>query len=232
MRCFPQALLRAAFLAIGLGTSGAGAQDAISAAEKLLFQTDHLKNVAPPATLSYAFRKRGSAESGFEDAAELRVRALDGAKHASVTFLSAERKSACPEVTHAEGNPVLLCFLERDIREMQRLTGGKPGYFRRAIRLALARSAKVVRTRVSFGGRSLAADEITVIPYADDPLKDRIGKYASKTYVFTLSAEVPGGVHSVRTFVPPPEGNSSEAPLLEERLTLVGRRAPRGEKAR
>jgi hypothetical protein len=222
--CIP--LLRAAFLAIGLATSGAGAQDAISAAEKLLFQTDHLKNVAPPATLSYAFRKTGSAETGFDDTVELRVRVLDGVKQASVTFLSAERKTACPEVTRAEGNPVLLCFLERDIREMERLTGGKSGYFRRAIRLALARSARVARSRLSFGGRELAANEITVVPYADDPLKDRIGKYATKTYVFTLSAEVPGGVHSVRTFVPPAEGTSNEAPLLEERLTLVGRRPP------
>ena len=225
MPCIP--LLRGACLAIGLATSGAGAQDAISAAEKLLFQTDHLKNVAPPATLSYAFRKTGSAETSFDDTVELRVRLLDGVKQASVTFLRAERKTACPEVTRAEGNPVLLCFLERDIREMERLTGGKSGYFRRAIRLALARSAKVARTRLSFGGRELAANEITVIPYADDPLKDRIGKYASKTYVFTLGVEVPGGVHSVRTFVPSPEGPSNEAPLLEERLTLVGRRAPR-----
>lgn len=232
MRCFPRALLGAAFLAIGLATSGAGAQDTISAAEKLLFQTDHLENVAPPATLSYAFRKTGSAETGFDDTVELRVRALDGAKQASVTFLSAQRKTACPEVTHAEGNPVLLCFLERDIREMERLTGGKSGYFRRAIRLALARSAKVARTRVSYGGRELGGNEITVGPYADDPLKDRIGKYATKTYVFTLSAEVPGGIHSVRTFVPAPAGSSDDTPLLEERLTLVGRRAPRGEKAR
>ena len=224
-------LLRGAFLAIGLATSGAGAQDAISEAEKLLFQTDHLKNVAPPATLSYAFRKAGSAETGFDDTVELRLRVLDGVKQASVTFLSAERKTACPEVTRAEGNPVLLCFLERDIREMQRLTGGKSGYFRRAIRLALARSARVARTRLSYGGRELAASEITVSPYVEDPLKDRIGKYATKTYVFTLSAEVPGGVHSVRTFVPSPEGTSSEAPLLEERLTLVGL-APRGPKAK
>jgi hypothetical protein len=223
------ALLRGAFIAIGLATPAAGAQDTVSAAEKLLFQTDHLKNVAPPATLSYAFRKAGSEETGFDDTVGLRVRALNGAKQASVTFLSAERRTACPEVTRAEGNPVLLCFLERDIREMQRLTGGKSGYFRRAIRLALARSARVARTRLSFGGRELAANEITVIPYAEDPLRDRIGKYATKTYVFTLSAEVPGGVHSVRSFVPSPEGTSNDAPLLDERLTLVG---PRGAKAK
>ena len=226
MRCIP-ALLRGAFLALaattaGLATTGARGQDSISEAESLLFQTDHLKNVAPPATLSYAFSKSGSAETGFDDTVELRVRVRDGAKHASVAFLSAERKTACQEVTRAEGNPVLLCFLERDIREMERLTGGKSGYFRRAIRLALARSAKVARTRISFGGRELAAREITVTPYADDPLKDRIGKYASKTYVFTLSAAVPGSVYSVRAFVPlPADAANDPPPLIEERLSFT-----------
>jgi hypothetical protein len=213
-------LLWGAFLAIAV-TPEASAQDRISAAETLLFQTDHLKNVAPATTLSYAFRKSGSAETGFDDTVELRVRAVDGAKHVSVAFLSAERKSACPEVTRAEGNPVLLCFLEREIREMERLTGGKSGYFRRSIRLALARSATVVRTRLAFAGRELAARQITITPYAEDPLKDRIGKYASKTYVFTLSAEVPGGVYSVRSFVPSPDGAPNEAPVLEERLSFV-----------
>lgn len=226
MPCIPRALPWGAFLAVwattaGLATSAAGAQERISAAETLLFQTDHLKNVAPATTLSYAFRKTGSAEAGFDDTVELRVRAVGGAKRVSIDFFTGERKIACPEVTHAEGNPVLLCFLERDIREMQRLTGGKSGYFRQAIRLALARSANVARTRLSVAGRELAAREVTITPYVDDALKDRIGKYASKTYVFTLSAAVPGGVHSVRTFVPSPAGAPNDAPLLEDRLSFV-----------
>jgi hypothetical protein len=214
-----------AFLAIwataaGLAALGASAQDQISAAETLLFQTDHLKNVAPPATLSYAFRKTGSAETAFNDTVELRVRAVDGAKRVVGAFFTGERNMAFPEVSGAEGNPVVLWFLERDIHEMQRLTGGKSGYFRRSIRLALARSAKVARTRLSFAGREFTAREVTITPYADDPLKDRIGKYASKTYVFTLSADVPGGIYSLRTFVPS-GGTSSDAPLLEERLTIT-----------
>jgi hypothetical protein len=219
--CAARALLRGVFLAIGLASSGASAQHRISAAETLLFQTDHLKNVAPAATLSYAFSSTGSAETGFDDTVELRVRAVDGAKRVSVAFFTGERKIDFPEVTRAEGNPVLLCFLERDIREMERLTGGKSGYFRRAIRLALARSASVHRTKLWYAGRELAAREVTITPYADDPLKDRIGKYASKTYVFTLSVAVPGGVHSVRSFVPSPAGAPNDAPLLEERLSFV-----------
>ena len=221
MPCIARALLWGVLLAIGLATSGASAQDRISEAETLLFQTDHLKNVASAATLSYAFSKSGSAETGFDDSVELRVRAAGGAKRVSVAFFTGERKIAFPEVTGAEGNPVLLCFLERDIREMERLTGGKSGYFRRAIRLALARSANVAGTRLSLAGRELAATQVTITPYVDDALRDRIGKYASKTYVFTLSTAVPGGVHSVRTFVSSPAGTPNDAPLLEERLSFV-----------
>lgn len=217
----PRTLLRGAFLAIGLAASGAGAQDRVSAAETLLFQTDHLKNVAPPATLSYAFRKTGSAETGFDDAVELRVRGGSGAKRVSVGFFTAERRIAFPEVSGAEGNPVLLCFLERDIREMERLTRGKSGYFRKAIRLALARSARVTQTQVTHGGRTLPATEITIAPYLDDPLKDRIGTYAGKTYAFTLSPEIPGGIYSLHTIVPSPVGGAKEVPLIEERLRFV-----------
>jgi hypothetical protein len=219
--CIARALRQGAFLAIGLASPGASAQDPISAAETLLFQTDHLKNVAPATTLFYAFSRTGSAQSGFDDAVQLRIRAVNGEKRVSVEFFTGERNIAFPEVTGAEGNPILLCFLERDIREMERLTGGKSGYFRRAIRLALARSASVARTKLSFAGRELAAREVTIAPYADDPLKDRIGKYASKTYVFTLSTTVPGGVQSVRSFVPSPAGAPNDAPLLEERLSFV-----------
>lgn len=218
MACAPRALLWGAFLVLGLAGTQLSAQDLISEAETLLFQTDHLKNVAPPGTLSYAFRKSGSAEPGFDDTVALRVRAVDGAKSAFVVFFTGGRKIEFPEVTHAEGNPVLLCFLERDIREMQRLTGGKPGYFRKAIRMALAQSASVAKTALS---GSLGATQVTITPYVNDPLKDRIGKYASKAYVFTLSADVPGGISSLRTYVPPLGGAPGDPPLIEERLSFA-----------
>ncbi len=197
------------------------AQDAISEAETLLFLTDHLKNVVPAATLSYAFKKTGPAETGFDDTVELRVPGSDDAKRVSVAFFTGERKITYPGLAHAEGNPVLLYFLERDIREMERLTGGRSPYFRKAIRLALAHSARVAKTKLSFNGRDVAVREITVTPYIDDPHRAQIGKYALKTYVFTLSADVPGGVYSVRTFVPSAAGATNDVPLIEERLSFV-----------
>ena len=218
-----RALAWGALLALGFAAIfGAVAQDRLSEAETLLFLTDHLRNVVPPATLSYEYKKTGTAEAGFDDTVQIRVRAAgDGAKVVSVTFFTRERQIALPDVVKPEGNPVLLYFLEHDIREMERRTGGKAGYFRKAIRLALARSATVAKVSVPFEGRAIAAQEITITPYADDPLKDRIGKYATKIYVFTLSADVPGGIYSVRTIVPSPAAAAKAAPLIEERLRFV-----------
>jgi len=209
-------------LALGFAIFGAIAQDPISEAERLLFLTDHLGNVVPPATLSYEYKKTGSAEAGFTDSVQIRVRAAgDGAKVVAVTFFTRERQIALPEVAKPEGNPLLLYFLEHDIREMERRTGGKARYFQKAIRLALARAANVAKVSVSFEGRAVAAQEITITPYVDDPLKDRIGKYATKIYVFTLSPDVPGGIYSVRTVVRSPEAAAKAAPLVEERLRFV-----------
>jgi hypothetical protein len=176
--------------------------------------------------LYYAFSKTGSAEAGFEDTVEIRIHAADSAKRVSVAFLTGARSIVFPEVAHAEGNPVLLYFLEREIREMARLTGAKPAQFRRAIRTALARSARVAKTKLGFGGRSSPASEVTIIPYAENPLRDSLGKHASKTYVFTLSDDVPGGIYRVRGFVPPPTDAANDAPpLIEERLSFVGIKA-------
>jgi hypothetical protein len=222
VRRLTRAIVWGALLAAALAALGASAQEQISEAEKLLFLTDHLRNVAPPATLSYEFRRTGTAEGRFDDTVQIRVRAASaGGKVVSVTFFTGERRIELPEVVKPEGNPVLLYFLERDIREMERLTGGKAGYFRKAIRLALARSTAIAATTVSFAGRTLAAREITITPYVDDPLKARIGKYAAKIYLFTLSADIPGGVYSLRTVVPSPAGGAKEPPLIEERLRFL-----------
>jgi hypothetical protein len=214
-------LLGGVLLAAALTSPVSGGEDSISPAEKLLFQTDHLANVIPGARLLYEFRKSGSAEPAFDDRVEIRVQAAaDGSKGVSVAFFTRARRVEFPEVTHAEGNPVLLYLLERDTHEMERLTRGKSGYFRKAIRLALARAARVTETQVSYGGRSVRATEVTIAPYVDDPLKDRIGRYAGKIYAFTLSSEIPGGIYSVRTTVPPTSG-AKEEPLIDERLRFV-----------
>ena len=52
---------------------------------------------------------------------------------------------------------------------------------------------------VAYEGKQVAAQEITVFPYKDDPLKERFGKFGDKSYVFIISDAVPGSLYRVYT---------------------------------
>jgi hypothetical protein len=116
-------------------------------------------------------------------------------------------------------------FLEKDIRDMHRRTGGVQNYFQKRIRLALAETAEVHPITIKFHGRDIQGTEIRVEPYLNDPMKAKFAKFEKKTYIFTLSDQIPGGVYQLRTRLDDPRsaGNASqtaETPLVEEVLTF------------
>jgi len=230
-----RAFVRAAILVplAGFAPRGSAAEEqSISEAERLLFATNHLEHVRPQSTIRYAFRKTGSLEQGFSDTVELDVGVEDaGGKAVEARFLSGPRRREYPSLPHAEGNPVVMFFLEREIREMQRLTGGGADYFRKRIRLALAERAQVEAARIRTAGGNADARRITIEPYADDPNKDRetFQPFIGKRYTFTISESVPGWIYEIETRVP--GAQPSDAPKLDEKLTFAGsgprvRRAP------
>lgn len=209
-----------AALACALAAQPAAAQaiaQAIAPAETLLFQTNHLQNVHAPLTLSYAFHKVGSLEPGFDDQVRLTLGA--GTPAVTLQFLTGARQRPAPGVDDPQGNPVLLAFLERDIAEMARLTGGSANYFRKRIRLALADAAQVRPLRFSYAGKAADGSEVSIAPYLDDPLRQRFERYVGKRYTFVLSSQVPGGVYQLRAAL---AGAAGAAPLMDETLTLVG----------
>jgi hypothetical protein len=189
--------LRFAVLAV-LSIGAAGAQP-VSRAEVLLFETDHLARMKAPATLVYEFRKLSNVEPAFTDSVQLDVSRAKGQVHAALHFLSGARARELPEVDDAHGNPVLLGFLEHDIAEMKRLTGGSVTYFRKRIRMALANSAQVTPQRITYQGKTLEGQAVRIQPYLDDPLRARFEAYVHKTYTFVLSDAVPGGLYQVST---------------------------------
>lgn len=211
-------ILLATLLSLLPGLVWAAAE--FSPAERALFMTNHLATLHPPAKLEYTFRKSGSLEAGFEDRVAVNWRAPASADCcvASTEFLGGARRITLPEIESAQGNPVILYFLERDIREMQRLTKGQPNYFRKRIRMAVFQGATMRERSLRYLGRNIAAQEFVIAPYLDDPLRARFEKLASKSYVFTLSDEVPGGVVSIQTQV----AGDAGAPLLREEMTLDG----------
>jgi hypothetical protein len=192
-----------------------------SQAERLLFMTNQLATLRPPMTLRYSFRKSGSMEEGFDDKVTIALsKQPDGSCCVGVgEFLTGTRKLELPEIPAAEGNPVILYFLERDVREMQRLTKGSQHYFRKRIRMAVYQAAKVRDVTFNYRGKAVKGSEVEISPYLDDPNRPRYEKLAVKQYRFMLSEAVPGGVYGIRTEIAAP---SQPAGLIVEELLVEG----------
>lgn len=216
-------LLAATMTAALLIAAPARAADAaqFSRAENLVFADKHLDGLKTPSSLRYSFVRSGSLETPFED--QVRIDVERKGKTCCVVqgeFLTGERRLALPEIPDAQSNPVILYFLERDIREMQRLTKGRPNYFQKRIRMTMVDEAQVRDTTISVDGRELAAQEVTLSPYVNDPARSRYERFAGKRYTFVLAKGVPGGVYQLRTALP--GALPSDPPVLEEVMTFTG----------
>ena len=171
-----------------------------SVAEKRLFIDDHLRGLPGGTILEYVYEKRGTLEGPVDDTARVMIGppAAGSGQSVKIEYLSTTRKLALADIDAANANPVILYFLEHEVREMNRLTGGSTNYYRKRIRMALAGGGQVDTVVLDRGSRRIAAMEIHIAPYRDDPARSRYEKFAEKTYVFTLSDEVPGKVVELR----------------------------------
>lgn len=215
------ALRLALVCALGLPWAARAAND-FSVAERALFMTNHLESAKPPLSLNYVFRRTGSLEEAFDDKVELQLAAQpDGTCcGARVQFLTGKRAVDLPPVESAQGNPAILYFLERDIREMQRLTRGQANYFRKRIRMAVYQSSSVRDITLPYRGQPVAVQEISISPFLDDPNRPRYEKLANKSYVFLLSPAVPGGLYGIRTRIV--AESVTAPPLIMEEMLLEG----------
>jgi hypothetical protein len=202
------------------------AQD-YSQAERLLLMSPQFARIKPPLKIGYQFHQTSTLkdDASFDDRVTLTLTPLAKGRccKASGEFLSGARRLALPEVEQVEGNPVTMFFLERDIREMNRRTKGSASYFRKRLRMALYEGATVSDIQVSYRGKVVAARQILIRPYLDDPNKDRFSQLAGKQYVFVLSDAVPGTVVSIRSGV---AGVDGAPPVLDEELLIDGAQAP------
>ncbi len=214
-------LARCVWAALALLVCMAGASNAqdrgISAAEQKVFLDDQLKGVRAPSVLRYAFRRSGKPEESFEDRVVLRIKpAGRDSRSADVSYLTGQRQVTLPALDDVKANPVILYFLEQDVRDMHRRLGGSENYFRRRIRLALAEGAEMRSVSVRVAGKDVTATEVVLQPFTQDPMQARLGASAGKRYVFTLSDQVPGGVVELRTRVEAEAGS----PPLEDLLSF------------
>lgn len=214
-----------AFLSIsallGLQLSSRAANQApLSAAQVALFESDHLAEIKAPATLAYTFQHVGSEPC--QDTVALALSAVheDGSKDVSVQFLTDERHVEFSPVTRFHGNPLIMYFLEWDVRGMHRATGGSAVYFRNRIREAFIDQAEIAEASITVDGRPEAATTaITLLPYRHDPGIKRYAAFRDKSYRFVLSQAVPGMVYEIEVSLPTGAG---DMPAAVDRVTYQG----------
>ena len=199
-------------------------KETFSRANTELFLNNHLEKVKTTSRLLYDFSKKGTLEEGFSDTVEVRFvgAPAENARQVEVVFFSGERSRTVPPMTVSDGNPVIMMFLQREVNEMSRLTGGSWRHFQKMIKLALENKADITDVKVTYGDLTSPGLKIRISPYLEDPLRNKFEKFENRYYEFTLSSEVPGYVYQIRT-VDPGNDDSTKAAnselLLEETLT-------------
>jgi hypothetical protein len=196
------------------------AGEVISAAEQWLFMHPHMATTPGPRTLAYSYAAQATAGPEATDKATLALlRRGDGScctLHGD--YLTGPMAVHLPDLDAASSNPILLYFLEGEVRLMERTTHGQSAHFRRQIRQSLATSATVGDTTVSWNGGAVRAHVIHVAPFLDDPFRSRFEREAKTEYAFVLSDDVPGGVVAMSATLP--GASAADPPLARRSLTL------------
>jgi hypothetical protein len=175
-----------------------------SEAEQLVFIHEHLAVQRQPQVIRYAYVADAAGQPQVTDRAVLTLATDASGRCCQVhgDYLSGPLAVSLPDIPDARANPVLLYFLEGEVRLLQRTTSGEAAHFRRRIRQALADSATVTSGTVQWGGRSVPAKTVRVAPYLDDPYRARFEEQAATEYAFVLADAVPGGVYAMSATVP------------------------------
>lgn len=175
-----------------------------SEAERLLFQQAHLSNLPGPRVLRYRYVEEAEGQPGANDQAVLTL-APDAAGRccdAHADYLSGARAVQLPDIAGARSNPMLLHFLEGEVRRLQQASRGQAAHFRRRMRQAFADDATITDATIRWGARSVAARSVRIAPFLTDPYRGRFPAQAATEYVFVFSDAVPGGVYQMGAAVP------------------------------
>ncbi|MCC8403148.1 hypothetical protein LJ655_14835 [Paraburkholderia sp. MMS20-SJTN17] len=202
--------------AAALAANAAPGSGEITPAERLIFLTDHLHGVAAQTELDYALTDSGQPTHGTE-LVKVLVMSPDNAK--GDARVSDHSGNVNLPIGGLQCNPAIIYFLERDIAEMQGLTGGQRRYFQQRLRLALAAGPQIESVPSEVGGKPVSARRIVVQPYLNDPNGERFTQYLGKRYTFLLAEGVPGQVVQIRTDVPGPN-NDFAHPAHTESLSF------------
>ena len=201
----PEAAASASAPGSGPAAAMPGELDPPSAAEHLLFLNPYLAAIHEPRTLVYDYVADSGSTPRMTDRAMLSLVAHKDGRCCGthVDFLSGANAVGLPDLDDPQGNPIVMYFLESEVRLLERSTHGQSSHFRRRIREALASGATVRDTTVRWGGRDVPAREVHIAPFENDPYRARFEREAKTEYTFLIADAVPGGVVRLASVLPP-----------------------------
>lgn len=195
----------------------------LSEAQNLLFETPHLKNIGTPSVITYRFERKSQFKDDFKDTVKVRIDKIlpDGAKDVSFEFFTGRQNRPYPPLEHFNGNPLVMVYLSRDVTEMARLVGGSTNFYRSKVRSGFMDKATVSEVEVPGPNGPVKGHKIEMKPFmAETNRSYEMGPNLLKTYEFIVSDEVPGGLYSIRTVVPPEAGKEDKGNVIEETLVF------------
>lgn len=194
-----------------------------SEVNNVLFDKSHMKNIEQPGTITYNYKKESFVEDSRNDQVQVMVSNIrnTGRRDIAFEFFTGEYKRPYEPMENQRGNGVFALYLEYDIHEMQRLTGGEWRYFQRKLRWSFAEGGDKKEVDIDYNGKTVKGVQYTVQPYVNDPKNARYKLYANKYYIFTMSEAIPGEIYQVRTVVPDGKTWSEGEPaLVDESITF------------
>ncbi len=200
------------------------AADELSEINNALFDNTHMQNITVPGKLHYLYKKTAVKEQYKEDSVTVNVTNISdkGRTDQAYEFFTGENRLPYQNRTKLQGNGIFMLFLERDVHQLQRQSGGSWRHFQRRIRWAMAAGAEKKEILINYHGKELKATQYIIQPYANDEKSVRYGVYANKYYIFTLSDDIPGTIYEVIAIVPKDKiWQKGEAIVSDERITFT-----------
>jgi hypothetical protein len=192
-----------------------------SQAERLLFMQAHLTTIKPPLDLVYDIVHEDSNDptQSYTDTVKIHLSGNTSGVCCDVAgeFLSGPRAMRLPDIGSATANPLLLYFLEYEVRRLERSSKGQAAHFRRRIRLALVDAAVVKEIELDRAGQRVKAHEVTVRPFVNDPYRVRFEQEATRQYRFVIADDLTGQFAAIEVIQP---GTGDKPRRSSTRITL------------
>ncbi len=190
---FVLALVFSAFVSV----LSAAAEKAPTAVD-LLFKAKHLDTVKKGDALNYQFSRKTlnkkNALDDFEDdiVIDITNETPEKSKNVKLKVFTGDRARNPFETPGMTGNPILIWYLDRCVSTFNQFAGGSTAYLKGKFRTALGDHAKVEETKFEFEGKSVDGYKVKIVPFINDPAKNRMRGYEASEFEFLVSELVPG----------------------------------------